>query len=185
MVLETYTDVNELIGSETISKRNKKRKSIEIPWEERTSGDSQSRELVWMKVWGHLLIKGCLEMDGTTRPSLVAQTVKSLPVVWVIGFDPWENGMATHCSILAWRTPWTEEPGGPQSKGLQRVGYNWVTQHGNGYQVELFQKMYLFTVVLGLRRCAWLSLTVQTRATLGCGAWASHSGASLAVKCGL
>ena len=77
-----------------------------------------------MKVWGHLLIKGCLEMDGTTRPSLVAQTVKSLPVVWVIGFDPWENSMATHCSILAWRTPWTEEPGGPQSKGLQRVGYN-------------------------------------------------------------
>ena len=35
--------------------------------------------------------------------------------------DPLEKGMATHFSILAWRTPWTEEPGGPQSTGSQRV----------------------------------------------------------------
>ena len=35
------------------------------------------------------------------------------------GFDPLEQGMATHCSILAWRIPWTEEPGGPQPIGLQ------------------------------------------------------------------
>ena len=33
-----------------------------------------------------------------------------------------EKGMATHSSILAWRIPWTEEPGGPQSMGPQRVG---------------------------------------------------------------
>ena len=33
--------------------------------------------------------------------------------------DPLEEGMATHSSILAWRIPWTEEPGGPQSKELQ------------------------------------------------------------------
>ena len=36
--------------------------------------------------------------------------------------DPLEKGMATHSSILAWRTPWTEDPGGLQSIGLQRVG---------------------------------------------------------------
>ena len=36
--------------------------------------------------------------------------------------DPWEEGMATHCSILACRTSWTEEPGGLQPMGLQRVG---------------------------------------------------------------
>ena len=36
--------------------------------------------------------------------------------------DPLEKGMATHSSILAWRIPWTEEPGGLQSTGLQRVG---------------------------------------------------------------
>jgi len=35
--------------------------------------------------------------------------------------DPLEEGMATHASILAWRTPWTEEPGGLQSIGSQRV----------------------------------------------------------------
>ena len=39
--------------------------------------------------------------------------------------DPLEEGMATHCSILAWRSPWTEEPGGLQSMGLQRVGHDW------------------------------------------------------------
>jgi len=44
-------------------------------------------------------------------------------------FDPWvrrslEEGMATHSSILAWRIPWTEEPGGLQSIGLQRVGHD-------------------------------------------------------------
>ena len=37
---------------------------------------------------------------------------------------PLEEEMATHCSILAWRIPWTEEPGGLQSMGLQRVGHD-------------------------------------------------------------
>ena len=40
---------------------------------------------------------------------------------------PLEKGMATHSSILAWKIPWTEEPGELQSMTLQRVGYNWVT----------------------------------------------------------
>ena len=38
--------------------------------------------------------------------------------------DPQEKGMATHSSILAWRIPWTEEPGGLQSMESQRVGPN-------------------------------------------------------------
>ena len=38
--------------------------------------------------------------------------------------DPLEDGMATHSDILAWRIPWTEEPGGLQSIGTQRVGHN-------------------------------------------------------------
>ena len=41
--------------------------------------------------------------------------------------DPLEKEMATHSSILAWRIPWTEEPGWLQSMGLKRVGHNWVT----------------------------------------------------------
>ena len=41
--------------------------------------------------------------------------------------DPLEKGMATHTSILAWRIPWTEEPGRLQSMGLQRVRHDWAT----------------------------------------------------------
>ena len=41
--------------------------------------------------------------------------------------DTWEKGMAAHSSILAWRMPWTEEPGGLQSMGSQRVGHDWAT----------------------------------------------------------
>ena len=40
------------------------------------------------------------------------------------GEDPLEKGMATHSSILAWRIPWTEEPGGLQSMGLQRIRHD-------------------------------------------------------------
>ena len=38
--------------------------------------------------------------------------------------DPLEEGMATHSSVLAWRIPWTEEPGGLHSAGSQRVGHD-------------------------------------------------------------
>ena len=41
--------------------------------------------------------------------------------------DPLEKEMATHSCILAWRIPWTEEPGGLQSMGSQRVGHDWLT----------------------------------------------------------
>ena len=57
----------------------------------------------------------------------MAQMVKNLPVmqetqVQSLGQeDPLEKRMATHCSILAWRVPWTEEPGGVQSIGSPRV----------------------------------------------------------------
>ena len=64
---------------------------------------------------------------------LVAQLVKNPPAVqetWVrsLGWeDPLKKGMATHSSILAWRTPWTGEPGGLHSMGSQRVGHDWAT----------------------------------------------------------
>ena len=60
----------------------------------------------------------------------MAQTVKNLAAMqetWVPSLsqeDPLEKGMAIHSSILALRNPWTEEPGGLQSIGLQRVGYD-------------------------------------------------------------
>ena len=46
--------------------------------------------------------------------------------VWFLGWeDPLEEGMETHSSLLAWRIPWTEEPGSLQSIGSHRVGHNW------------------------------------------------------------
>ena len=60
----------------------------------------------------------------------MAQTIKNLPAmqetqVQSLGReDPLEKGMATYSSILAWRIPWTEEAGGLQSMGLQRVGHD-------------------------------------------------------------
>ena len=59
-----------------------------------------------------------------------AQSVKSLPAMletWVQSLgqeDPLEKGMTTHASILAWRIPWTEEPGVVQSMGSQRVRHD-------------------------------------------------------------
>ena len=64
---------------------------------------------------------------------LVAQTVKHLPAmqetwVWSLGQeDPLEKEMATHCSTVAWKIPWTEDPGRLQSMGSQRVRHNWAT----------------------------------------------------------
>ena len=64
---------------------------------------------------------------------LVAQRLKRLPAtqetwVWSLGWkDPLEKEMATHSSILAWRIPWMEEPGGLKSTGSQRVGHDWAT----------------------------------------------------------
>ena len=60
----------------------------------------------------------------------MAQMVKNLPAIREIQVlslgqeDPLEKEMATHSRVLAWKIPWTEEPGGLQSMGLQRVGHN-------------------------------------------------------------
>ena len=60
--------------------------------------------------------------------SLVAQMVKTSPAMQSLGWeDPLEKKMATHSSILAWRIPWMEESGGPQSTGSQGVGHDWAT----------------------------------------------------------
>ena len=71
----------------------------------------------------------------------MAQTVKNLPAVQEtqvrsLGWeDPLEKGMATHSSILAWRIPWTEEPGRLQSMESQRVRHDLATN------THLFSKL--------------------------------------------
>ena len=65
----------------------------------------------------------------------MAQWVKNLPAIQetLVGSlsweDPLEKEVATHSSILAWRIPWTEEPGGLQPKGSQIVRHDWATKH--------------------------------------------------------
>ena len=53
------------------------------------------------------------------------------------GEDPLEKRMATHSSILAWQTPWTEEPGGLESTGLQRIGHNRATNTHTHSKVDI------------------------------------------------
>ena len=69
------------------------------------------------------------------------QTIKNPPAMWktcvwsLSWEDLLEEGLATHPSILAWRIPWTEEPGRlHQSMGLQRAGHNWATTHSTAAQ---------------------------------------------------
>ena len=67
---------------------------------------------------------------GYIGVSLVVQVVKNLPATWETQVqslgqeDPLEKEMATHSSILAWRIPWTEDPGRLQSMGSQRVRHD-------------------------------------------------------------
>ena len=68
---------------------------------------------------------------GSVLAFLVAQTLKRLPAMWDTWWvqslgrkDPLEKAMATHSGTLAWKIPWTEEPGRLQSIGLQRVGHD-------------------------------------------------------------
>ena len=78
----------------------------------------------------HPLPLHSLAQTNKTRVSLVPQMVKNPPAmreIWVPSLhweDSLEQGMATHSSILAWRIPRTEEPGGLWSRRLQRVGHN-------------------------------------------------------------
>ena len=66
-----------------------------------------------------------MDRGGRIWTSLVAQTVKNLPEmlemqVQILDWeDALEKEMATHCSVLAWELPWTEDPGGLQSRGLK------------------------------------------------------------------
>ena len=76
------------------------------------------------------LVSLCASLYPVLRTSLVAQTVKRLPIMretWVQSLgqeDLLEKEMTTHSSILAWKIPWAEKPGRLQSMGSQRVGHD-------------------------------------------------------------
>ena len=83
-------------------------------------------------------------------PSRVAQMVKNPPAMWEawaqsLGWeDPLEEGMVTHSSILTWRIPWTEEPGGLQPSGSWRVRHDWVTKHSTAQCVYVNPKLLIY-----------------------------------------
>ena len=80
-----------------------------------------------MLILGFLYLRASLLVQGA---SLVAQRLKRLLPMWETRVqslgqeDPLEKEMVTHSSILAWRIPWTEDPGRLQSTGSQRVGHD-------------------------------------------------------------
>ena len=83
---------------------------------------------------GDIFICSDILLQNFWGTSLVAHVVKCLPAMWETWVqsldqeDPLEKGMATHSSILTWRIPWTEEPGGLQSMGSQRVRHGLATK---------------------------------------------------------
>ena len=97
------------------------------------------------------------------RTSLVAQVMNlsAMRETWVHSLsqeDPLEKGMATHSSILAWRIPWIEEPGGLQSLGSWRIKHNWATYTFNPNHSD---------------RCSPPLSSIQTAHFLSCIIWLS------------
>ena len=90
----------------------------------------------------------------TVQSSLVAQIVKNLPAMqetWVQSLgqeDPLEMGMVTHSSILAWRISWTEESGGLQSIGLQRLKQLACTHNSSKIILFIVCKLKMDTKIL-------------------------------------
>ena len=91
--------------------------------------------MTWILTWWTCSLSGCrkcYDYGVSLGHTLVPQVVKNPPAmqetsVRFLGWEvPLEKGIATHSSILAWRIPWIEEPGGLQSIVLQRTGHNWA-----------------------------------------------------------
>ena len=97
----------------------------------------------------------------------MAQTVKNLPAmqeIWIqtLGKENFlEKGMATHCSILAWRIPWKEESNRLQSMGSQRVGHDLATKHQNCL-IEFFIVYVFYECLLCYLKSESISLSVES-----------------------
>ena len=94
--------------------------------------------------------------------------------------DPLEEGMATHSNILAWRIPWTEEPGGLQPVSSQRVGHHWndlARRHSRVRAlrgVPLLEFLYQFLEIYSFI-CFWLCwIFAAVCRILSSGLWVSH-----------
>ena len=105
-------------------------------------------------------------------PTIAGDTgnTKDTGLILGSGKFPGGEGMATHSSILAWRIPWTEEPGGLQSTGSERVRHDWACIHKFGHRQRCLQEPG--------RKCKWAKHarceTVGSVGWGGLGGWAHH-----------
>ena len=121
--------------------------------------------LFFLSQWSYLIFLFSLEsvlyqLLAPSRSYLVTQVVKRLLAMWEtrvqsLGWeDPLGEEVATLSSILAWEILWTEEPGGLQSIGSQRVGHDWVTKYFTHTNIAPSALNTVFTLILAW----WLSL---------------------------
>ena len=110
-----------------------------------------SREETHTKIWAKFFFRPFMTLIFRSSP--VAQKIKNLPAMqetWVRSLgqeDLMGKGMATHSSILAWRIPWTEEPGGSWSMGLQTVNMTEQLTHDINFQVY-YDAFFLFKKII-------------------------------------
>ena len=130
-----------------------------IPTSIRVFSNESTLHIRWPKYWSFSFNIWCkcnflCTGNVTYRASLVSWVVKNLPATWETqvrslgGEDPLEKEMATHSSILAWRIPWTEKLGRPQSMGLQS-------------QTRQLLTMWLIIVVSDLLWCLGLNPAIS------------------------
>ena len=93
------------------------------------------------------LVRWLSDKESTCQCRMLRRWVRSLG--WE---DPLEKEMTTHSSILAWKSPWTEEPNGLQSRGSQRVRHDLVTEYHPGIQDEHFFKSWFAICISSLVR---------------------------------
>ena len=109
-------------------------------------GVLQARKLEWVAIpfsraWSNLDLPHCRQILYHLSHQESACDVGD-PVPSLGWEDPLEKGMATHSSFLAWRIPWTEDPGGLQSMGSQRGGHDWATKHSTAHRVDQWRDLY-------------------------------------------
>ena len=103
--------------------------------------------------------------------------------------DPLEKGMSTHPSVLAWRIPWKEEPGGLQSMGLQRVRHDWPTNtftfninmhtHNIIWSERNQTQVIIYCMTIYIK---WKSTGTENRLVVARG-WLGHGSRGIESKC--
>ena len=141
--------------------------------------------VVWLRIWVHsfCFTEVFYRSSLSVRSSLGGSAVKNLPAmqetrVQSLGWEgPLGKEMPTHSSILAWEIPWTDEPGGLQSLGLQRIRHDLATKQ------QIAIDWPKCTEILRSKRLTLQNLSSYTTTCCGCG-WVSIKPVPLSVLWG-